>query len=59
MIYSSGVDEGNIILGKANGVYNFMHGVGFEEDTHKWFDVAGIPKTSVGRNKIAKALKRK
>jgi hypothetical protein len=34
-----------------------MHGVGFEADTHKWFDASGIPKTTVGRNKIAKALK--
>jgi hypothetical protein len=34
-----------------------MHGLGFEEDVHKWFDIPAIPKASVGRNKIAKALR--
>jgi radical SAM superfamily enzyme YgiQ (UPF0313 family) len=55
----TGVDHDLLGLGLKKAIYNFMHGVGFEEDVHKWFDVAGIPKTSVGRNKIAKALKRK
>jgi hypothetical protein len=34
-----------------------MHGVGFEEETHQLFDMPAIPKTSLGRNKIAKALR--
>ena len=55
----TGVDHDLLGLGLKKAIYNFMHGVGFEEDAHKWFDVAGIPKTSVGRNKIAKALKHK
>ncbi|MEN9864386.1 MAG: hypothetical protein RLZZ601_2150, partial [Pseudomonadota bacterium] len=53
----AGVDHDLLGIGLKKAIYNFMHGVGFEEDTHKWFDVAGTPKTSVGRNKIAKALR--
>ncbi|MEY4496634.1 MAG: hypothetical protein RL744_1698 [Pseudomonadota bacterium] len=53
----TGVDHDLLGVGLKKAIYNFMHGVGFEEDVHKWFDMSGIPKTSVGRNKIAKALK--
>ena len=53
----TGVDHDLLGIGLKKAIYNFMHGVGFEEDAHKWFDMSGIPKTSVGRNKIAKALK--
>lgn len=52
----TGVDHDLLGLGLKKAIYNFMHGVGFEEDVHKWFDISGIPKTSVGRNKIAKVL---
>lgn len=53
----TGVDHDLLGVGLKKAIYNFMHGVGFEEDAHKWFDIRGIPKASVGRNKIAKALK--
>ncbi len=53
----TGVDHDLLGLGLKKAIYNFMHGVGFEEDAHQWFDMSGIPKASVGRNKIAKALK--
>ncbi|MES2586612.1 MAG: radical SAM protein [Pseudomonadota bacterium] len=53
----SGVDHDLLGLGLKKAIYNFMHGVGFEEDAHNWFDMSGIPKASVGRNKIAKALR--
>jgi hypothetical protein len=53
----TGVDHDLLGVGLKKAIYNFMHGVGFEQDAHKWFDMSGIPKTSVGRNKIAKALK--
>ena len=52
----TGLDHDLLGLGLKKAIYNFMHGVGFEEDVHKWFDISGIPKTSVGRNKIAKVL---
>ncbi|QWE21935.1 radical SAM protein [Polynucleobacter sp. AP-Jannik-300A-C4] len=53
----TGVDHDRLGVGLKKAIYNFMHGVGFEEDAHQWFDMSGIPKASVGRNKIAKALK--
>ncbi|MCF8165191.1 MAG: radical SAM protein [Rhodoferax sp.] len=53
----TGVDHDHLGLGLKKAIYNFMHGVGFEEETHQWFDMPDIPKTSVRRNKIAKALK--
>lgn len=56
-IEPTGVDHDLLGVGLKKAIYNFMHGVGFEEDVHKWFDMSGIPKASVGRNKIAKALK--
>jgi hypothetical protein len=53
----TGVDHDLLGLGLKKAIYNFMHGLGFEEDVHNWFDIHAIPKASVGRNKIAKALK--
>ena len=53
----TGVDHDLLGLGLKKAIYNYMHGVGFEEEAHKWFDMPAIPKASVGRNKIAKALK--
>jgi len=53
----TGVDHDHLGVGLKKAIYNFMHGVGFEQDTHQWFDMPGIPKTSLGRNKIAKALR--
>ena len=52
-----GVDHDLLGVGLKKAIYNFMHGVGFEEDVHKWFDMSGTPKASVVRNKIAKALR--
>jgi hypothetical protein len=56
-IDSTGVDHDLLGLGLKKAIYNYMHGLGFEQDVHKWFDIPTIPKVSVGRNKIAKALK--
>lgn len=53
----TGVDHDLLGLGLKKAIYNFMHGLGFEEDAHQWFDIPAIPKASVRRNKIAKALK--
>jgi len=46
-------------LGKAlnKALYNYMHGIGLEEDVRHWFDVR-VPRTQVGRHRIAKALAR-
>jgi hypothetical protein len=53
----TGVDHDLLGIGLKKAIYNFMHGVGFEEDVHKWFDMPGAPKVTVGRNKIAKVLR--
>jgi hypothetical protein len=53
----SGVDHDLLGLGLKKAIYNFMHGVGFEQDTHIWFEMLGIPKTKIARNKIAKVLR--
>jgi len=53
----TGVDHDYLGVGLKKAIYNFMHGVGFEEEAHQWFDMPSIPKTSLGRNKIAKALR--
>ena len=53
----SGVDHDLLGIGLKKAIYNFMHGVGFEQDVHTWFEIPGIPKTTVSRNKIAKILR--
>ena len=57
---ATGVDHDRLgrALGKA--LYNFMHGVGLEEDVRRWFeDEFGgrrVPRPTVGRRRIASAL---
>jgi hypothetical protein len=53
----SGVDHDLLGVGLKKAIYNFMHGVGFEQDVDTWFEISGIPKTTVARNKIAKFLR--
>jgi radical SAM superfamily enzyme YgiQ (UPF0313 family) len=51
----TGVDHDR--LGKAlnKALYNYMHGIGLDEDIRAWFDDR-VPKPRVGRHFIAKAL---
>jgi hypothetical protein len=51
----TGVDHDR--LGKAlnKALYNYMHGIGLDEDVRAWFDDR-VPKPRVGRHFIAKAL---
>jgi hypothetical protein len=51
----TGVDHDALGRGLKKAVYNFMHGIGLDEDLRAWFDVP-VPKSRVGRNRIAKAL---
>ncbi|MGZ3788174.1 MAG: B12-binding domain-containing radical SAM protein [Bacteriovorax sp.] len=46
------------LLGDAlrRAVYNFMHGIGLDEDVRAWFDI-DVKKTTVPRNFIEKALR--
>ncbi len=54
----TGVNHDVLGQGLKKAIYNYMHGVGFDEDVRNWFDLTSeqIPKTTIPRNKIAKAL---
>jgi radical SAM superfamily enzyme YgiQ (UPF0313 family) len=54
----SAVDHDALGQALKKAIYNFMHGVGLEQDTHSWFDdcVMVIPKSKISRKKIAKIL---
>jgi len=66
----TGVDHDLLGLGLKKAIYNYMHGVGLEKDVRTWFQDAliehaggkspafKIPKSSVARHKIEKALQR-
>ena len=54
----SGIDHDALGLGLKKAIYNFMHGVGLEQEVHTWFDECGmsIPQSKVAPNKIVKCL---
>jgi len=51
----TGTDHDSLGTALDKALYNFMHGVGLDEDVRTWFDQR-VPKTRVGRHFIAKAL---
>jgi hypothetical protein len=66
----TGVDHDLLGLGLKKAIYNYMHGIGVEEDVRSWFQDAliehaggkspafKIPKSTVSRHKITQALQR-
>jgi radical SAM superfamily enzyme YgiQ (UPF0313 family) len=54
----TGVDHDLLGQGLKKAIYNFMHGIGLEEDVRNWFDLprGQVPKPSVPKQKIARAL---
>jgi hypothetical protein len=53
----TGVDHARLGLGLKKAIYNYMHGLGLEEDVRTWFELdTPCPKTRVKRNTIARAL---
>jgi hypothetical protein len=54
----SGVDHDQLGLGLKKAIYNYMHGLGLEEDVRTWFDLpqGRCPKSKVPRSFIARAL---
>lgn len=52
----TGTDHDALGPGLERAVYNFMHGVGLDEDVRRWFD-GTVPKTSVRRDTIRSALR--
>ena len=51
----TGVDHDAMGVALKKAIYNFMHGIGIEQDVRSWFDVR-VPKPTVSRHRIAKAL---
>ena len=51
----TGTDHDALGLGLKKALYNYMHGIGLEEDVRSWFDFP-VPKTKVARHRIARAL---
>ncbi len=51
----TGVDHGALGAGLKKAIYNYMHGIGLEDDVRMWWDHPG-PKTRVARRRIEKAL---
>jgi hypothetical protein len=51
----TGVDHDRLGVGLNRALYNYMHGVGLDEDVRAWFDVE-VPKAKVPKGLIAKAL---
>ncbi|MDO6386118.1 radical SAM protein [Uliginosibacterium sp. 31-12] len=52
----SGVDHA--LLGRAlsKAIYNFMHGIGLEQDVRNWFEECRVPRPQVARHFITRAL---
>jgi hypothetical protein len=51
----TGVDHDQLGVGLRKALYNYMHGVGLDEDVRFWFDQP-VPKAKVPRDLIARAL---
>lgn len=53
----TGVDHDALGVALNKALYNYMHGIGLDEDVRAWFDVR-VPKPKVPRQFIAQALRR-
>ncbi|TXH58496.1 MAG: radical SAM protein, partial [Burkholderiaceae bacterium] len=51
----TGVDHDVLGVALKKAIYNFMHGVGLEQDVRRWFDVP-VPKPRVARHFVERAL---
>lgn len=51
----TGVDHDALGVGLKKAIYNFMHGIGLDEDVRQWFAMR-VPKPTVPRGRIARAL---
>ena len=54
----TGTDHDSLGLGLKKALYNYMHGVGLDEDVRSWFDLPSgkCPKPRVNKQFIQKAL---
>ncbi len=54
----TGTDHDALGAGLKKAIYNYMHGIGLEEDVRMWFPFK-VPKTTVQRDRIGKALQQR
>ncbi len=54
----TGIDHDALGAGLKKAIYNYMHGIGLEEDVRMWFPFK-VPKTTVRRDRIARALQQR
>lgn len=50
-----GVDHAMLGQGLRRALFNYMHGVGLDQDVRTWFDLP-VPRTRITRRRIARAL---
>ena len=53
----TGVDHDSLGRALRKALYNYMHGVGLEEDVRIWFEGKRVPAPTVGRRRIAQAIR--
>ena len=51
----AGVDHDRLGIALNKALYNYMHGIGLDDDVRAWFDLR-VPKTRVPRHFIERAL---
>ena len=51
----TGVDHDALGVALKKAIYNYMHGIGLDQDVRSWFDMT-VPKTRVARQRIERAL---
>jgi len=54
----TGVDHDRLGAALRKALYNYMHGIGLDEDVRLWFEGQRVPRTTVPKRRIAQALLR-
>ncbi len=54
----TGVDHDRLGIALRKALYNYMHGIGLDEDVRSWFEGQKVPRTTVARHRIRRALAR-
>ena len=53
----TGTDHDALGVGLKKALYNYMHGIGLEDEVRVWFDFS-VPKTRIAKRRIERALGR-
>ena len=51
----TGCDHAALGVGLRKALYNYMHGIGLDDDVRRWFDIR-VPRPKVAKDRIARAL---